>query len=130
MLIVTFSSAIAVISMAGACRQDEPWTSSSCALVLTIFDRPGLVVLDLLALMIATTILIMIILTDWKIGVSRNPWNVSELARLGASQDLKATLCSFVQGKDSVQYAHLRSTTFILRSYIYGENVEQFDISP
>ncbi|KAI8964813.1 hypothetical protein F5Y11DRAFT_71337 [Daldinia sp. FL1419] len=99
----------------------------NCAYVLSVFDQAAKATAVLLGLMALATLMLIIVLSRWRSGISTNPWSICGTASLALNPDVRRLFTSLPAGIDagkmpkSLLESVLEDRWFKL-GYFYGAN--------
>ncbi|KAJ3555362.1 hypothetical protein NPX13_g10369 [Xylaria arbuscula] len=126
--LLSLSSAVLVPVSAGAITLDLRGdgckiggsTASNCAYVLSVSPMVSKATIGILAVMSLTTILLVIIVGRWRLGVYSNPWSMSTLASLSVNPEVRRMILDVATGSDTKRArSDLRHQDFKL-DYFHG----------
>ncbi|KAI0204021.1 hypothetical protein F4808DRAFT_448795 [Astrocystis sublimbata] len=124
--VLSLSSALLVPVSAGAILLDLRGdgcklggsSASNCAYVLSVSPTVSRATIGILAVMILATILLVIIVGRWQLGVYTNPWSMSTLASLSVNPNTRRMILDAATGPDTKRASsELRHQDFKLDNF-------------
>ncbi|KAI0100282.1 hypothetical protein GGR51DRAFT_358806 [Nemania sp. FL0031] len=79
-------------------------SASNCAYVLSVSPTVAKAAIGILAVMSLATILLVIVVGRWRLGVYTNPWSMSTLASLSANPEVQRLMLDAAEGADKLKH--------------------------
>ncbi|KAI1155708.1 hypothetical protein F4825DRAFT_468065 [Nemania diffusa] len=83
-------------------------SASNCAYVLSVSPTVARAAIGILAVMSLATILLVLMVGRWRLGVYTNPWSMCTLASLSANPDVRRLVLDAAAGANELKYQDLK----------------------